>query len=139
MALCFYLDFFIKSVFMSFLGLLITLNGAPVFDFVVAAFFLSLFHLLCLFLGWLSVCLLEQVGPQLTGRPRLVVTLGFANLFFVVSLAAIGGWGGTPADAFSEFSGHLVIASILAITNFIPVMIAAACGRIFKHRESPQC
>ena len=94
---CCYLDFFIKSVFVSFLGLLVTLNGAPVLGFVVAAFILSLFHLLCLFVGWLSVCLLEQMGPRLIGRPRFLLTLGFANLFFVGSLAAVEASSGTTA------------------------------------------
>jgi hypothetical protein len=57
-ALSFYLDLLIKSVFVSFLGLLFTLGGAPVFDFLVGAFFLCLFHFFaCSRGGYSCVCL----------------------------------------------------------------------------------
>ncbi|WP_024514596.1 hypothetical protein [Bradyrhizobium sp. Tv2a-2] len=138
-AISFYLDLLTKAVFVSFLGLLFTLGGAPVFDFVVGAFFLSLFHFVCLFLGWIVLCLVELTRVQLTDRVRFLVTLISANALFVLSIAAFGSWGSTPNDAISHFHGGLMVGSILATTNVIPIFLAAACGRIFKRQVSPQC
>ena len=131
-ALSFYLDFFLKSVFVSFFGLLVTLGGAPVFGFVVLAFFLSLFNLVCLFLGWTFVCLLELVGVKLAQRARFFVTLLSANVLFVVSIAALGSGHDRPDQTFSDFGDQLIVSSVLAVTNVIPILLAAACGRIFS-------
>jgi hypothetical protein len=131
-ALSFYLDLLIKSVIVSFLGLLFTLGGAPVFDFMVGAFFLCLFHFVCLFLGWLFVCLLGLAHLRLTDRARFVVTMIAANTLFVLAIAAFGTWGNSPNEAFSHFEGGVMVGSILATTNVIPILLAAACGRIFR-------
>ena len=131
-ALSFYLDLFIKSVFVSLLGLLFTLGGAPVFDFMVGAFFLSLLHFICLFLGWLVLSLLEIAHLKFTDRARFLATLIFANALFVMAIAAFGTWGNRPNQAFSNFDGGLTIGAILATTNVIPILLAAACGRIFR-------
>jgi hypothetical protein len=85
------------------------------------------------------VCLLEFVHLKLTDRVRFIVTLIAANTLFVLAIAAFGTWGNRPNEAFSHFEGGVMVGSILATTNVMPILLAAACGRIFRRRGTPRC
>jgi hypothetical protein len=125
----YYLDVVIKCVLMSFIGLLVTLGGASVEGFLVAAILLSMFHFLCLLLACMVV---EPVRLRWPNTPAFALTLIVVNIAFALSFAALFGLGHSPGETLPGFGGELIVGSVLATTNFLPLLIVAACSRLLR-------
>ena len=125
------LDLFIKIVVVTYLGALVTLGAASIAGFVCLAVMLSVFHLVCLFLGCTFVVAFELVHLQLSRSLKFVLALIVANILFVASFTAFFVLSSSSDDVPPSFPGDLFIALFLAATNLMPVLIVAACGCVF--------
>ena len=89
----FILDVLIKGIFVAFVGMAIT-STSP-YPFFFLGFFYSLFHFVCLFLGFTGTLAFELVGLKL--RPTLAFWLALfvANGLFAAgaTLSDNAGWG----------------------------------------------
>jgi hypothetical protein len=128
----FVLDVFVKSAIVVFIGLLITLGAALPSGFVFFAALLSMFNFICLFLGCLLVSLLELVRLNVPLFVKFLLTMIVANVLFVLSYAALTGLGHRHGEILPGFGEQLIAGSCLTITNIIPILITAGCGRVFR-------
>jgi hypothetical protein len=124
------LDMLIKIVIITYLGLFFSLSAAPIAGFVCLAVFLSAFHFVCLFLGCTFAVSFELFHIQLPRPLSFVLVLMVANILFVAGFAGFfglsdSGWNNPPA-----FYSGLIVGLCLTVTNLIPVLTVAACGRI---------
>src|SRR5690242_9609428 len=85
--LAFVLDVLIKSVVVVYVGLAVTLSGAPVADLVELAIPLALFHFLSLFFASLLVRSLARLGLELGSAAQFILILIVANALIVVIIA----------------------------------------------------
>ena len=138
----YYLDLIIKFALMMLIGLFVTLGAASIEGLLIAAVIWSMFHFLCLLLGTLVV---EPVRRHWPNAPTFTLTLIVANIAFALSFAALFGLGHSPGEVLPGFGGELIVGSVLAMTNVIPLLIVAACGRLLRRgqrwrvqRDSPK-
>jgi hypothetical protein len=124
--LSFVLDLLIKSAFLTFLGLLVTLSAAPISAFLGGAIIASTFHFICLFSACGLAALLELLRLKLPHVMRFVLILIVANVLFLGGCAVVAPQSG-PAT-----SGTVTVDSVMVVLNLVPIMIAVACGRILS-------
>lgn len=123
----FFLDALLKSVSIGFVGMAIT-STSP-FQFIWPAVFLSIFHFVCLFLGFTAAAAFEWVGMRFTPTPKFWLGLLFANVLFG---AAVNAWLASvvmPPKSFLELSP---VTTPLVVTNLIPIFLVLASSCLFR-------
>lgn len=131
---CFVLDALIKSVLITFIGVLITFTSP--FPFIFVSVCLSIFHFLCLFLGYTAAVAFELVRIEFGPRLKFWLGLLFANVLFGAALNTFLALEGSPSPLL-ELSP---VTMALVATNLIPIFLVAACNcilwRIKRSRAS---
>ncbi|WP_375775789.1 hypothetical protein ACE103_28625 [Bradyrhizobium sp. ma5] len=109
---------------------MITLQGfVPLISIILMAASLSSLHFLCLFFGNRFVGSLQTATVQRSRPLKLVLVLIFANLFFIVSFAAVLSVSGNVLD-------HMLLSAIVAVTNLVPILPVAATGGLLDIAKS---
>jgi hypothetical protein len=119
----FVLDALIKSVLLTFIGVLVTFTRP--FPFIFAAVCLCNFHFIYLFLGYTLAVAFELVRIELGARLKLFwLGLLLANVLFGAALNTFLALEDSPSRVF-ELSP---ITMVLVATNLIPIFLVAACS-----------
>ena len=126
---CAAVDVLIKSVILTVVGLLVTLNSASIAGFVILAVFLSILHFICLSVAYIFVDILGSLRIDLHRTVKFLLVLALANALFALGLAAIT-INSRSGETFQSFG--LAVGTFLAITNIMSILIAAAFGRVFR-------
>jgi hypothetical protein len=118
----FVLDALIKSVLLTFIGVLVTFTSP--FPFIFAAVCLCIFHFICLFLGYTLAVAFELVRIELGARLKFWPGLLLADVLFGAALNTFLALEDSPSPVF-ELSP---ITMVLVATNLIPIFLVAACS-----------
>lgn len=122
----FVLDAMLKSVLITFIGVLITFTS-PI-PFVIVSVCLSLFHFTCLFLAYTFLIAFELIRIEFGPRLKFWLTLLLANVLFGALINTFFAMGVSPAPVL-ELSPA---TTVLVVTNLIPIFVVAGCTRIVR-------
>ena len=122
----FVLDALIKSALIGFVGMAIT-STSP-FPFMWAAVCLSIFHFICIFLGFTAAVAFELVGIRFSPTPKFWLGLLFANVLFGMGVNTFLALEVSRAPVF-ELSP---VTTVLVTTNLIPIFLVAAYSCIAR-------
>ncbi|WP_342712188.1 hypothetical protein AAFG13_12600 [Bradyrhizobium sp. B124] len=132
--IAFVLDVLIKAALFYWQAALVTLGMIALqgfeslIPFILVAASLSSLHFLCLFFGNRFVGSLQAATVQRSRPLKFVLMLIFANLFFIVSFAAVLSVSGNVLD-------HILLSAIVAVTNLVPVLLVTATGGLLGIAE----
>lgn len=113
------------SVVLVSLGTILLSGFGGMISFIVMAASLLNLHFLGLFFGGRVVGSSRMANIQHNRMLRFVLVLIFANVFFIVGLAAMLSFAG-------EIYGSVALSTMMAATNLIPVLLVAAAGGLAK-------
>ena len=125
----FALDALIKSFLITFIGVLVTFTSP--FPFLFAAICLSIFHFICLFLGYTAVVAFELIRIEFGPRLKFWLGLLLANILFGALLntfMALDEAHKSP-PAVLELSPVTVV---LVATNLMPIFLVLGCSYIAR-------
>ena len=128
----YFLDILIKATVITLIGVLVTFGLASPLGYISFAILLSVFHFVCLAVGAILMPVFDLLRPRFSDTVHSALFLFIANVLFVVGWAAIFGLGQRPGEIRPGFSDELLTGSCLAITNILPILIVAACSRLFR-------
>jgi hypothetical protein len=134
----FLLDAVIKFVLLALAGALVTFGMVAWWSWSIPAVVLSLFHFLCLFLGFSLVASLEIIKVDLGPATKFWLGLSFANLLFAAAVNTFHALEISRASVFELSSWTVVLVG----TNLASVLTVAACNclcqRIKRSRASDE-
>ena len=131
-------DFLLKFVLISAVGLFVTYGLISVAMLVMAAIAFSLLHFVCLFVGATLVVTPELFGARLPPRLRSAASVMVANMLFI-AVVVVMEWP-RPNDIPRTADGPISVALALATTNLLAFFTVAVVSRLFgciKSRHAP--